>query len=131
MSQTQVEAATLTFAKRYAFCNAFGILTGDEDIDAQPETVGEGSAKTGQAGTRQRNGYGHVTAKQAGFIKVLLNKKGYTEKDLSIKYEVTGISQLASSQASQIIENLQRLPDVSDADRDSEQIANDADKALS
>jgi hypothetical protein len=23
----------LTFAKRYAFCNAFGILTGDEDID--------------------------------------------------------------------------------------------------
>jgi cytochrome c553 len=31
MSQTQVEAAALTFAKRYAFCNAFGILTGDED----------------------------------------------------------------------------------------------------
>src|SRR5687768_1312205 len=36
MSQTQVEAATLTFAKRYAFCNAFGILTGDEDTDAKP-----------------------------------------------------------------------------------------------
>jgi ERF superfamily protein len=131
MSQTQVEAATLTFAKRYAFCNAFGILTGDEDIDAQPETAGEGSSKTAHAGNRQRNGYGHVTAKQAGFIKVLLNKKGYREKDLMIKYEVTGISQLASSQASQIIENLQKLPDISDADREAEQIANDAAAALS
>lgn len=34
MSQTQVVAAAQTFAKRYAFCNAFGILTGDEDTDA-------------------------------------------------------------------------------------------------
>jgi hypothetical protein len=36
MSDTQVVAAASTFAKRYAFCNAFGILTGDEDNDAQP-----------------------------------------------------------------------------------------------
>ena len=35
MSNTQVVAAALTFAKRYAFCNAFGILTGDEDDDGQ------------------------------------------------------------------------------------------------
>jgi hypothetical protein len=34
MSNTQVTAAAQTFAKRYAFCNAFGILTGDEDNDA-------------------------------------------------------------------------------------------------
>ena len=34
MSNTQVVAAAQTFAKRYAFCNAFGILTGDEDTDA-------------------------------------------------------------------------------------------------
>jgi len=38
MSQTQVVAAAQTFAKRYAFCNAFGILTGDEDTDAQDES---------------------------------------------------------------------------------------------
>lgn len=37
MSQTQVAAAATTFAKRYAFCNAFGILTGDEDTDAKAE----------------------------------------------------------------------------------------------
>ena len=36
MSQSQVAAAAQTFAKRYAFCNAFGILTGDEDTDAVP-----------------------------------------------------------------------------------------------
>lgn len=35
MSQAQKFASALTFAKRYAFCNAFGILTGDEDNDAK------------------------------------------------------------------------------------------------
>ena len=33
MSDSQVVAAASTFAKRYAFLNAFGILTGDEDVD--------------------------------------------------------------------------------------------------
>lgn len=33
MSDSQVTAAASTFAKRYAFCNAFGILTGDDDND--------------------------------------------------------------------------------------------------
>lgn len=34
MNEQQKFASALTFAKRYAFCNAFGILTGDEDDDA-------------------------------------------------------------------------------------------------
>lgn len=34
MSGSQVAAAAQTFAKRYAFLNAFGILTGDDDNDA-------------------------------------------------------------------------------------------------
>lgn len=29
-------AAALTYAKRYAFCNAFGIMTGDVDLDSVP-----------------------------------------------------------------------------------------------
>lgn len=32
-SDSQATAASATFAKRYAFCNAFGIMTGDEDIE--------------------------------------------------------------------------------------------------
>lgn len=35
MSEPQKYGARCTFAKRYAFCNAFGILTGDGDTDAQ------------------------------------------------------------------------------------------------
>jgi len=35
MSEPQKFASALTFAKRYAFCNALGILTGDEDDDNQ------------------------------------------------------------------------------------------------
>jgi hypothetical protein len=33
MTAPQKVGAALTFAKRYAFCNAFGIITGDEDND--------------------------------------------------------------------------------------------------
>lgn len=35
MNASQVVAAASTFAKRYAFLNAFGILTGDEDNDGR------------------------------------------------------------------------------------------------
>lgn len=35
MNKPQQFASALTFAKRYAFSNAFGILTGDEDNDAK------------------------------------------------------------------------------------------------
>jgi len=35
ISDTQVVGGTNTFAKRYAFCNAFGIMTMDTDNDAQ------------------------------------------------------------------------------------------------
>ena len=33
MSDSQQTVAAITFAKRYAFCNVFGILTGDPDTD--------------------------------------------------------------------------------------------------
>jgi hypothetical protein len=35
MNEAQKVASALTYSKRYAFCNAFGIMTGDEDDDAQ------------------------------------------------------------------------------------------------
>jgi len=37
MSDPQKHGARITFAKRYAFCNALGILTGDEDSDANED----------------------------------------------------------------------------------------------
>ena len=39
MNSQQQFAAASTYAKRYAFCNAFGILTGDEDDDADSLNV--------------------------------------------------------------------------------------------
>ncbi len=40
MNAAQKVASAITYAKRYSFCNAFGILTGDEDDDAN-STVGQ------------------------------------------------------------------------------------------
>ncbi len=38
MTAPQKQASALTFAKRYSFCNSFGIATGDEDDDAGEKT---------------------------------------------------------------------------------------------
>jgi hypothetical protein len=38
MSDVQKYGARVTFAKRYAFCNALGILTADEDTDSPEDT---------------------------------------------------------------------------------------------
>ena len=41
MNESQKVASTLTFAKRYAFCNAFGIMTGDDDNDTEKQNPEE------------------------------------------------------------------------------------------
>ena len=46
MSEVQKHGAALTFAKRYAFCQVFGIMTGDEDMDAGKEQEGSEPPKT-------------------------------------------------------------------------------------
>ena len=45
MNNQQQFASALTFGKRYAFCNAFGILTGDEDDDSKNAGEGENVKK--------------------------------------------------------------------------------------
>ena len=48
MSDVQKYGARMTFGKRYAFCNALGILTGDEDTDAvNTEASDEEKSKQG------------------------------------------------------------------------------------
>ena len=44
MNEQQKFASALTFAKRYAFCNAFGILTGDDDNDGKSNDKVEASS---------------------------------------------------------------------------------------
>jgi hypothetical protein len=43
MNDMQKAASAQTYAKRYAFCNALGILTGDDDDDAQSASVTPGA----------------------------------------------------------------------------------------
>jgi ERF superfamily len=130
MSQTQVEAAALTFAKRYAFCNAFGILTGDDDTDAKP-TSGDSASTSNNHGTSQSmHRIGRVTYGQANTIRRLLKQKGYTESDLLKTYPVGNIAYLASTQAEQIIANLKELPD-GEAEDAGDHIVNDAARNVS
>lgn len=130
MSQTQVEAAALTFAQRYAFCNAFGILTGDEDTDAKRASIDHASTPNHHAKRHNTNGNGRAHYWQTNTIRGLLKKKGYTESDLLIKYPVGSIAYLSSIQAEQISANLKTLPDF-EAEDEGDQIANDAARYVS
>jgi hypothetical protein len=98
----------------------------DEDRTTTPQEMD--AAKV----TNENNGYsnGRVTQKQIGFVKGLLVKKGHTEKELFLKYEITDMSQLTKTQASTIIENLLKLSDVDRDYKEAEEIANDAVQAL-
>lgn len=123
MNISQKDGAASTYGKRYAFCNAFGILTGDEDTDgaqsAQEATEAPRKIQNEQRAIPPDNslpngvkkGY-PVTTKQITLIAILLKKKGMSDEMLYKKYSVQSKKDLTLTQASQIIENLQKLEDV-------------------
>lgn len=47
MNNSQVSAGTITFAKRYALCNAFGIIIGGEDADGEKQVQSNVSSVDG------------------------------------------------------------------------------------
>jgi hypothetical protein len=102
MSASQVVAAAQTFAKRYAFCNAFGILTGDEDTDARPE---------------QKEPVRQPTDIEAKKIRILelLKSLGIDTKDRIIILdkikELTGLEATDEANADEIISRLQVVND--------------------
>jgi len=118
MSQSQVVAAAQTFAKRYAFCNAFGILTSDEDNDAAPQVQNRMPANITPKSTArpqsQPNGFGtakKATEKQLTLIKELLAKKGKTEKGLAVSLKIKSLDEMTTVMASMAIDKLFLLPD--------------------
>lgn len=54
MSAPQLYASALTFAKRYAFCDALGIMTADEDDDAQRVAQAEAAKQPSEADQVQK-----------------------------------------------------------------------------
>ena len=91
MSDTQQVAAALTFAKRYAFCNAFGILTGDEDTDSRVTTSVP------------------VTHAQLARIRSLLSLTKFTEEQACKSMEVGDLHDLTLEKADAVIVKLQRF----------------------
>lgn len=72
MSNAQIAASKSTFAKRYAFCNVTGIVTGEEDDDA-PKTKEEAKAEN-KATADQYLEIDQLTA-QAGLTKDHVTKR--------------------------------------------------------
>ena len=98
MSAPQVVAATVTFAKRYAFTNAFGIMTGDDDTDAL-KTKAEAVAETA------------ATDEQKIEISELAQQLNMTASEITKRcQEKYGLSftKITSVQAAGIIESLKQ-----------------------
>ncbi len=100
MSQSQVVAAASTFAKRYAFCNAFGILTGDEDTDAAPTDSEEKQPAKSQD-------FYPPSEKQIQIIEETMEKKGVTKEMLiSDGFDLKRLTGGREGTASELIQHL-------------------------
>jgi len=129
MSDTQVVAAASTFAKRYAFCNAFGILTGDEDTDAVPQNAPV-APKPAQTNTYTKNNHGTpqiakispTDAQKKEIVKLckdldssLKTKEQYeefVEAETGLKLETPNYGQIIKN-LKESIESLNNKPEVS------------------
>lgn len=103
MTAPQKVGAALTFAKRYAFCNAFGIITGDEDndandVDTAPQKVG--ATQIIMASEDQK--------KRIFVMGAQLGKDGDTTKEwVKTAFKLESFNELTQDQALRVIDNLQ------------------------
>lgn len=120
MTAPQKIGAALTFAKRYAFCNAFGIITGDEDNDAntmeepqfktkpvvappaKPASPPGIPAKTAKVEDRPSNSH------QIASLETLLDTYGMPIMEFLKAYKLKNISQLTEAKAKAAIEALSK-----------------------
>ena len=86
MSHAQKFASALTFAKRYAFCNAFGILTGDEDDDAVETDVVKKPKASTPADIKQTIKDAVARAKKSGDV-ISLDQKTQESKKFDAKFK--------------------------------------------
>lgn len=96
MSSAQVSSSKATFAKRNAFCNVTGIVTGDDDIDAQKDKTED----------KLKNG---ATVEQYATIDQLIVKAGVTKADVVQKtrtHYAVSFTDITRVQADGLIEML-------------------------
>lgn len=143
MNASQQSGAAMTYGKRYAFVNAFGILTGDEDTDAstppaktslmQHNTQGGANLKPGDVGSSKE-----ITDMQKGDIIRLLGKLGKNQIELNTlvkaQYKKDSYRELTFNQAEALLDFLgKKLNEKLMTEKvqdDSEQIANDVDNGI-
>jgi len=108
MNRSQQYGSALTYGKRYAFCDAFGILTGDEDDDAISSGGGHKQAKQATPAKQPK-----VSDSQLKMIKSLADQKGYVKDDVVAICKEMGFSTLTGGKdgsASKVIDWLLKAP---------------------
>jgi hypothetical protein len=108
MTDVQKFGARSTFAKRYAFLNAFGIMTGDEDSE---KTVGiPDQPKTNADSLKKDTAPEKITPEQIKILNEQLARTGKTLSGLLVHLKKNKISELTHKEAKTWIVSLQVLP---------------------
>jgi len=87
MSNTQQVAAAFTFAKRYAFCNVFGIMTGEDDTDSVVHVE-------------------PVSDELMAELRSLLQQGNYSEATMLAKYKLNSLEDMSLALATTILDAL-------------------------
>ncbi len=93
MTMSKYITGIQTYAARYAFKNAFGIITGEVDHD---NYVGRNVKET------------LVTEEEVMSIKELLDKSGFEKEGIYKEFKVQGLHELTLKQGSKVIDALKR-----------------------
>lgn len=89
MNDAQQDGGTSTFAKRYAFCNAFGIVTADEDTDARRENV-------------------KIQSEELERLRSILHVLQIPEDQVAIKCQAESLEAITQDQALALIRSLSK-----------------------
>lgn len=91
MTNAQVESATISLATRRAFCNAFGIITGDDDTDAGKQDVAVRP----------------ISQLLIDELLALINMTNYTESQVVKGWKVSKLEELSYEQGVTLLGKLQ------------------------
>jgi hypothetical protein len=115
MTAPQKVASAMTFAKRYAFCNAFGIMTGDADDDANdadtfpqnqndPSTMAKPAPKPPAEPPKEPP----ATEAQMRKLHAVLAEYGMPREELKKHLKIESMTKLSKKKAGEIIDMLEK-----------------------
>jgi hypothetical protein len=113
MDESQITGAASSYARKYALNGLFCIDdTKDADTQDNSKVEAKKPVKAVTVAQSPTTGIKLASEKQVKMISYLLDEKGQKDEDLKAKYHVQSKKDLTSTQASMIIENLLKLPNV-------------------